>query len=437
MLTLPAGADAQLAEILDIVENTQARVNTAVSQAQAARLAAEEVRTQVRAGLAAQTPELRAFIEEAITEAQAILAHEAEGLEAFAPGGQCGAVCEAFRAELVGALSGSANLMSAILESTGNTALPDLNEALALAQLAPPRLLYPLHRMFQGALGAGLGDELGRLTQDTRAVVPLAMPSTPDACAIIVADTDRIQGWASRAMGVGALLHMVGGVAKFLGATEFAGEAGVAGFVSGTIKSNKRKQIGDVVDTAATLIDKAAGFVTTKVRYCLIFAFQDETRTTLASMETILSGLDLDLGHLDLPVSTRATQASVDAVQTTLQGVARDVSLLLEQGGGTPGPPGASLTLRVQIEQQLWSSDRPLSVFYLPEQFGGLLDVVRDRVEGTLTQHQAAGFPVQQAWTFLSKGDQARASFDYRAAYGWYQHAYRMATAGRPAQKGR
>ncbi|MGE3889246.1 MAG: hypothetical protein AB7H81_22665 [Vicinamibacterales bacterium] len=77
-----------------------------------------------------------------------------------------------------------------------------------------------------------------------------------------------------------------------------------------------------------------------------------------------------------------------------------------------------------------------MSVFYLPESFGGLLEVVRAIVEDTLVQHQAADLPVGQAWHFLSKGDEAWTAFDYRTAYGWYQHAYRMATGDRPPKRG-
>ena len=80
VLGVPRGAEAQLNDILNIVQNiqsqvntVQSRVNTAISQAQAARLAAEEVRTQVRQGVDGLTPELREFIDSAISEARTVL----------------------------------------------------------------------------------------------------------------------------------------------------------------------------------------------------------------------------------------------------------------------------------------------------------------------------------------------------------------------------
>src|SRR5690606_11463390 len=112
---------------------------------------------------------------------------------------------------------------------------------------------------------------------------------------------------------------VIAGLLKVIGETEVSGEVGIAGFVSGNIKSNKRKQAGEFVNTVGNLIDKASTFSSTRVRYCLLSAFHEETRTTLASMSATmatmnatLAGLDfdLDLDNLDQPVSTRATQTS-------------------------------------------------------------------------------------------------------------------------------
>jgi len=105
---------------------------------------------------------------------------------------------------------------------------------------------------------------------------------------------------------------------------------------------------------------------------------------------------------------------------------------IMSEGLQPRNSPRFCLTLRVQIERQMGTGEPPLSVFYLPESFGGLLETVRAIVEDSLLQHQAAGYPVGKKWHFLSRGDQARTAFDYRTAYGWYQHAYRMATVDGP-----
>jgi hypothetical protein len=139
-------------------------------------------------------------------------------------------------------------------------------------------------------------------------------------------------------------------------------------------------------------------------------------------MSATLSGLSL--GHLDRPISTRATQTSVDEVHTTLRGVARDVSALLDaHDGGSGGGTGGSLTMRVQIERQL-AEKVALAVFYLPESHGGMLETVREVVADGIAQHQAAGFWVGDAWRSLSRGDMAKGQSDFRTSYAWYQHAY-------------
>jgi len=436
---VPFSANAQpiLNEIQAVVDSISARVNTAISQAQAARSAAEEVRTQVRLGVSYMTPQLQEFIGNAVSEGQTILTEELEGLEAFAPGGQCAVACTAFRANLVAFLVSSVDLTDAVLESTGAPVNPDLSQLVQLAQAAPARVLYPMFRVFQEVFESDLPARVQALIPETRFVVNLVMQAAADPCGAIVPQAERIQRWSSGATAVGVVVQVIGGFFKVIGETEFAGEVGVAGFVSGTIKSNRRKQVGEFFNVLGTIIDKASTFSTTKVRYCLIFAFHDETRAALTAMQATLSALNIEnLGNLDEPMSSRASQESVDEVRTTIQGVAHDVSLLLEQHGGNPSQPGASLTLRVQIERQMRSGEGPLSVFYLPEPFGGLLETVREIVDGTVVQHQAAGFPVGPAQHALSKGDRARADSDYRTAYAWYEHAYRQVTAVR-APKGR
>jgi hypothetical protein len=300
VLCFPRGAHAQLGEILDIVQNIQSRVNTAISQAQAARIAAEEIRTQVRAGTSYLTPQLQQFIEDAIDEGRTILEEESAGMETFAPGGQCAEVCEAFRANLVEFLGQSVELTDAVLESTGAPVNPDLSQLVRLAQLAPPRLLYPMYRMFQEVLASDLTDRVRVLIPETRFVIQLVMQAAQDPCGPIVQHAERIQRWTTGATAVGVVVQVIGGVFKVIGETEFAGEVGVAGFVSGTIKQNRRKQVGEFFNVLGTIIDKASTFSTTKVRYCLIFAFQDETRAALATMQATLSGLNL--GNLNQPV---------------------------------------------------------------------------------------------------------------------------------------
>jgi hypothetical protein len=56
---------------------------------------------------------------------------------------------------------------------------------------------------------------------------------------------------------------------------------------------------------------------------------------------------------------------------------------------------------------------------------------VRDVVAASLVQHRIAGYAVDDAWRFLSRGDVAKLQSDYRTSYAWYQHAYQQMTNGR------
>ena len=221
---------------------------------------------------------------------------EWEGLEDFAPGGQCTALCTAFRANLVEFLTLSVQLTSAILEAT-DAPNPDLSQLIASAQAAPPRTLYPVYRMFQEVLESDIPARLTELVPETTFALGIVIQASQNSCGPVVTYADRIKRWSSVTMGIGVFSTVVGKVFNALGATEIEGSAGAMGFAGGTIKANFKKKIGEVFTGLGTMLDKVATFGS---------------------------------------VSTRASQASVDEVHTTLQGVARDVSALVEaQGGGS------------------------------------------------------------------------------------------------------
>jgi hypothetical protein len=429
VISVPVRADAQtiLDSIWDAVNTIRTRVETAITQAQAARSAAEEIRTQVRTGVGYMTTDVTTFIANAVEEGRTILADEWAGMEAFAPGGQCLEVCQGFRADLVELLTLSVEMTSTILTATSAPANPDLSRVIALAQSAPPRTLYPIYRMLEAVLASELPARFREIVPETQFVLNLVIQGSQDPCIPIITHADRIQRWSSAAMGIGVIATVIGKLFNALGHTEIEASAGAMGFAGGTLKANGKKKLGEVFTGLGTIIDKVATFGANKTRFCLIEAFQNETRTTLAALRSTLSGLNLDLTHLDTPVSSRATQTSVNQVQTTLTGVARDVSALLDLHGGDSS--GGGLTIRVQIERQLGNREPALAVFYLPEGFGGVLERVREIVADNVTQHQAAGYPVGDAWRSLAKGDAAKAQSDFRTSYGWYQNAYLKITS--------
>jgi len=233
-------------------------------------------------------------------------------------------------------------------------------------------------------------------------------------------------------MGTAAIVGLVGKYFSLSGETQFEGSAAVWGWVGGTIKSNKSKKVAEALSGVSDGLSKVSTYAHNKLRYCSLLEFQAQTTASLASINANLVGLNLDLSNLDTSVSSRASQASVDGLQTSLQHMGTDVATLVQLGGGDGGN---KVGLRIQIERELSTNGSVISVFYLPESFGGLLELVRETVADSLVQHEAAGYPVDHAWRLLARGDAARAQFDYRTSYAWYQTAYQRVTTQRSEKR--
>jgi hypothetical protein len=115
--------------------------------------------------------------------------------------------------------------------------------------------------------------------------------------------------------------------------------------------------------------------------------------------------------NLDVKVSTRATQTSVTALQTTVN----------NQG---------SLDLRLQIESDLSdpSTNSPIALFELPASQGGYIEMARDIVADVISKMQAAGqLDGPGPAKALAQGNAQLALHKYKAAYDSYGAAYRGA----------
>jgi hypothetical protein len=412
-----------------IFDEILARVNAAVSAATGARAAAEEMRTRLRSGVNDLTADLQTMIDEAAAEARVILAEEKEGRDAFLPGGECAAACTAFRNDLIELLTNLESLSKSVIDSTGLNADPDLTKLIESIRVAPGKVLFPLYRVTQALLASNLPERLAVAANDVKALTTLVLsgpPDLPDACELIAPRTTEIERAVRGVSVVGALVKIVGKVFNAVGETEFEGYAGGWGFVGGTIKSNKKKTVGELLTGVSDAMSKVADYANGKLDLCATLAFREEAERSLAAISGSLAALNLDLSHLDAPVSTRASQASVDAVSASLSRVGADVATLV----GTDTLPGggsySAMMLRIQIERALGDGSPAMAVFYLPESFGGLLEKVREIVEQDIMQHEAAGIIVAQARDALFQGDAALIEGNHRTAYTWYQSAYQQ-----------
>jgi hypothetical protein len=418
---LPVQAAAQT-----ILDDILARVNAAVTAATGARAAAEEMRTRLRSGVNELSADLQTMMDEAADDARQIIAEESAGRDLFLPGGQCAATCTAFRNDLIDLLTNLETLSRSVVGSTGLQADPDMSKFIASVQAAPGRVLYPLYRVTQALLASDLPERLGDAAdrlQTLSTVVLNGPPDLPDACQVMVPRTTEIEGGVRAVSVVGAILKLVGKVFLAVGETEFEGQAAVWGFVGGTIKSNWKKSLGEHLTGVSDAMSKVADYANGKLDLCATLAFRDETDKALRSISASLSGLNLDLSHLDTPVSTRASQASVDGLTVSLTRMGVDIASLVD-AHSAGGRPANALMLRIQVERHLGDNTSIMPVFYLPEAFGGLLETVRAIVEQDIVDHEAAGIMSPKARDLLSRGDVARIQGDYRKSYSLYQSAY-------------
>jgi len=171
------------------------------------------------------------------------------------------------------------------------------------------------------------------------------------------------------------------------------------------------------------------------------------TRATQSSLDSLTTNFNtlstLINARLDVAVSTRATQASLTAfnneftanaivVNTKLDSISSSVTSANQKLDAltiTVADQG-KLDLRLKIEEDLSQpGNHPIALFEVPASGGGYLNLTRDIVADTMAKMLAAGQSVGNAQSFLAAGDAALAAHDYKTAYADYGKAYRAAAA--------
>ncbi|HUU35235.1 MAG TPA: hypothetical protein VMW48_14315 [Vicinamibacterales bacterium] len=341
----------------------------------------------------------------------------------------------------MGAVSGA---LSSFAESDAH---PDLAPMVAMVERAPGRVLLPISRVSGNLFESDLFQSLGTVAGDL-ATMKAALDSARDGtCTIAIerATLVRVVAFRWRARGLG--IRIAG---KFLDAVgEFEGEAYAAawGFAGGTIKYNIPKQLAIFIEFMGEGLQKAGESTNSALDNCIASREQAEL---LATVNEIKDGLNV-LSSIDLSaVSALSTQASVDRLQASVDGLGTNLTVTVNtrasqesvdalatavhELGGTGGQPGqggqSSLMMRLEVEERLKSGGNVVALLYLPASSGGLLEMVRHIAEDTIMQHQALNQPVGNAWELFWAGDGALTSGDFKMAYNVYRQAYRVATAG-------
>lgn len=161
------------------------------------------------------------------------------------------------------------------------------------------------------------------------------------------------------------------------------------------------------------------------------------TQASVDSLTTIFNALNaLVTSRLDVAVSTRASQTSLTAFNNEFTANATVVNIKLDAANQkldaltiTVGEQGA-LDLRLKIEEDLSQPGaHPIALFEVPTSAGGYLGLTRDIVADTIATMQATGQGVGNAESFLAAGDAAAAAHRYKDAYTNYGKAYRAAAS--------
>jgi len=170
------------------------------------------------------------------------------------------------------------------------------------------------------------------------------------------------------------------------------------------------------------------------------------TQSSVDSLTTNFNALSLLVNsRLDVAVSTRASQSSLTAfnnqftanatvVNTKLDTITTSVNTAIQKIDSltvTVTDQG-ELDLRLKIEEDLSQPGaHPIALFEIPTAKGGYLGLTREIVVDTIAKMQASGQSIGGAQAFLTAGDTAAAAQGYKTAYMDYGKAYRAA-AGAP-----
>lgn len=156
---------------------------------------------------------------------------------------------------------------------------------------------------------------------------------------------------------------------------------------------------------------------------------QTSVNTVQTTANSIVNRLD---ERLDVKVSSRATQESVNAVQQSVN----LANSKLDIANGKLDQLLANLAafqaqnLRLQIEANManGTDDAAIGQFALPAAQSGFLELARSILVETMQKLQATGQGIRNAPTYLAQGDQQKAAGRFKDAYDSYGQAYRAAT---------
>ena len=484
-----------------LLDDIFSRTTAARDRAIEARNAARESRDNMREGRMALTGQVRDTINEAVSDLQEDIAERIAGRQAWL-GNDCDIIsdCGQFRGDIIMLVDNLATLSNSLFIVTELGIEIKGNRLKNVLETVPGRALYPLYRAFSQELNIFESNFVVKL--QTAAVdlghLELAVPTS--SCEIMLEDREFTANAIRNAKILALGMKLVGKIFEAIGTKEIQKEGAVWGWVGVAFKNNRLKNVGIKIHAAGGALSGYGSVASVKLLRCIVL---DDHQQIMASLEAF----DPDVTNLDVAVSSRSSQDSVDGIQTSVDSLGTDVSTRASQvsvnglGVSLAGLVSSianrstqesvdalaatlgslditnldaavssrasqtsvdaltatigtldtgnldaavssrasqdsinafgegladqnSIILRIQIEQQLRNKHNAISTFYLPEEFGGLLELVREVVVDTLNQNEAAGISLNKAGDHFQDGEIALITGDYKRAYKKYQKAY-------------
>jgi len=265
--------------------------------------------------------DIRAMLQTAVDTQQ-------DGVSGFLNGGNCtkndGSPCGDFKYQLTALLEGIEGLNNSLLSMH---AIPNLDIQIQdpglgnIINQLPGRVLFPLYKVLQNTpiLHSGFVESI----QDTQVQVAelsdvlfpkstpfaassasmsaasdLNIPSGEEACEAIQDNSDYISGAAVGLIGIGNVAKIIGATFEASSKTIFAGpvemDAGIHGYVHGTIHQNWPHVIGKLVSGFGHVLTSTGDYGFSKVKFCGVLLRNLETLDNqaiiLANQEEILLG---------------------------------------------------------------------------------------------------------------------------------------------------
>jgi len=140
-------------------------------------------------------------------------------------------------------------------------------------------------------------------------------------------------------------------------------------------------------------------------------------------LDTRADAIDLGIVNTNIHLDNRATQidAEIAATNVHLDNRANQID--------TEIATFQALNMRAQIEADLLrNGTAAIALFALPTSVGGYLETARDITSNTIARTLASGQSVGQAQVFFAAGQTAYAAHQWKLAYTQYQKAYFEAT---------